>query len=160
MSSVWRKTLIYLGLVEETESGDLPERFNDQREPQRQAAEPEKRVHASNVRPLRVPEPGAPHVRTAERSGGRVAIVEVASFEDAAQIGGRYRAGEAVLFDLSSLDSTEARRILDFVSGVTYALRGRLRKAGPRAFLLTPDQVELDGDELARLARLGYSPQG
>ncbi|MDX1657250.1 MAG: cell division protein SepF [Nitriliruptorales bacterium] len=154
--SVWRKTLIYLGLVEETEAEDLPQRFGGD-EPAARERE-QQPVHASNVRPLRVPEPGAAHVR-AQGGRGRVAVVDVVSFDDAAEIGAQYRAGHPVLFDLSGLDRGEARRILDFVSGVTYALHGRLRKAGARAFVLAPDGVELGADELDRLASLGYEPQ-
>lgn len=163
MSSVWRKTLVYLGLVEETEDDELPERFPEPRRQEhaddRTFAEPTSR-EASNVRPLRVTEPGSTHVRAMSRAdSGRVEVVQVADFQDAEQIGSRYRNGEAVLFDLSGLDQTEARRILDFVSGVTYALRGRLVKAGRRSFLLLGEEQEVGRDERRRLAELGYELQ-
>lgn len=161
MSSVWRKTLIYLGLVEETEGDELPQRFEEPRRAEPTAGGQSHHTQASNVRPLRVPEPGSPHVRAMNESAdGRVAVVEVGVFEDAEKIGARYRSGQAVLFDLSRLEATEARRILDFVSGITYALRGRLSKAGRRAFLLAPDGYELPSAERRRLADLGYDVQG
>lgn len=163
MSTVWRKTLVYLGLVEEPEEHDeLPERFERefQAPPPETAAEPPPREDASNVRPLRVPEPGSPHVRAMPAGSVRVAVVEVREFDDAQLIGSRYRSGQPVLFDLGGVDGTEARRILDFVSGVTYALRGRLTKAGRRAFLLVPEGIELPIEERHRLTDLGYQLGG
>lgn len=151
---VWRKTLVYLGLVEEPEEhDDLPEQF----ETGDAQDEPADRGRAANVRPLRVPEPGAAHVRAMARGDVvRVSIVEVSGFEDCELIGSRYRGGQPVVFDLSQVDQATARRVLDFVSGTTYALRGRLRRAGERAFLLLPDGAHLPPEEARRLAAMGY----
>jgi cell division inhibitor SepF len=164
---VWRKTLVYLGLVEEPDEYDeLPERAR--REPEQRPEpepeptpsrrrEPEPQERAANVTTLRVPEPGAAHVRQmAHQDVLRTAVLEIEAFEDAEVIGARYRQGQPVLFDLRGLDAATARRVLDFVSGVTYALRGRLTKVGGRAFLLVPEGVELPPDERRRLDHMGY----
>lgn len=105
-----------------------------------------------NVRPLRTQDlPGArPGVAS------RAAVVEVARFDDVEAVGARYRTGQAVLFDVSEASSATARRVVDFVSGLTYALRGKLHKVGSRAFLLVPDGVELPHEERRRLTDLGY----
>ena len=110
----------------------------------------------SNVRALRT---GDPHVRSV--AGGssraaRVALVEVQAFEDVEAIGSRFRTGQPVLFDIIPGDRTMGQRVVDFVSGLTYASRGRLTKVGARAFLLVPDGVLLDDDEQRRLRGLGY----
>lgn len=153
---VWHKTLVYLGLVEEPEEHDeLPEQFEVGDRGAVARGEPER--GAGNVRPLRSPEPGAPHVRAMARGDVlHVAIVEVGAFEDCEVIGSRYRGGQPVVFDLSGVDGVTARRVLDFVSGTTYALRGRLRRAGSRAFLLLPEGAQLPPDEARRLAAMGY----
>lgn len=168
MSGVWRKTLVYLGLVEEPEEhDDLPEQFvrqdagNDHRDA---APEPEPRrrapaaapAEAGNVRRLPIPEPGAPHVRAMQGGTVRVAVLPVARFEDVERIGERYRSGQPVLFDTRDCDHATARRVLDFVSGITYALRGRLLPAGKRSFLLVPDGVDIPLAERHRLADMGY----
>lgn len=160
--SMWRKTLVYLGLVEEPEEHDeLPERMPPRVD--HEASEPLAPVEpeaAGNVRRLqRVPEPGAPHVRPmAAGLGARVQIVAITDFDSgAAEIGRQYRMGSPVLFDMADVDGGTARRVLDFVSGVTFALRGRMTKLGPRAFLIVPDGVELSVSERERLASLGYS---
>lgn len=181
MSAMWNRTLVYLGLKEEPDevydefagrfvpgadpdlteedvsvvrrervpepAGVAPamERAADRtvdRDPQLRA------VDGSNVRPLRMPETSAPALRVAE-----VAVVE---FDDVEAVGARYRTGQAVLFDLSDASAATARRVVDFVSGLTYALRGELTKVGTRAFLLVPDGVRLPVDERRRLTGLGY----
>jgi cell division inhibitor SepF len=168
MSGVWRKTLVYLGLVEEPEEhDDLPERF-ERRDPQdggygrpARSPAPEPRLppaaaaDAGNVRRLPIPEPGAAHVR-AMQGGARVAVLPITVFDEVERIGERYRSGQPVLFDLRDAEAATARRVLDFVSGVTYALRGRLLPAGTRCFLLLPDGLEVPLEERHRLADMGY----
>ena len=116
----------------------------------------------ATVRPLRRDElaaagTGDVHVRAVPSLPvARAAVVEISSFGDVPAIGSRYRTGQAVLFDLSRASSAEARRVVDFVSGLTYALRGRLTKVGSRAFLLVPDGVHLPAEERRRLGDLGY----
>lgn len=170
--SMWRKTLVYLGLVEETdEHADLADRMvpaarqparSDvrMREPQ-DLDDPGGQVveEVANVRRLtRVSEPGSPHVRPMSPGlGARVQVVAVADFDEgAAEIGRQYRVGTPVLFDMADADGATARRILDFVSGVTFALRGRMVKVGGRAFLIVPEGVELPAAERERLSALGY----
>ena len=100
---------------------------------------------------------GSAHVRQmANEDVHRTTVLEVEAFDDVEVVGARYRQGQPVLFDLRGVDPATARRVLDFVSGVTYALRGRLSKVGTRAFLLVPEGVELPPDERRRLDHMGY----
>jgi cell division inhibitor SepF len=188
---IWNRTLVYLGLREEPEEAydELPDRFVPEEDPHAQHAPPrgaerasdrprsepvrprferqavgvgapaEPATVSSNVRPLRGAEG---HVRAVPAGGtARAALVEVEVFEDVEAIGARYRTGQPVLFDLSRAGSQTARRVVDFVAGLTFALRGRLTKVGNRAFLLVPDGIELPADERRRLGELGYRlPQG
>lgn len=152
--SMWQRTLIYLGLREEPEEAydELPERgtqeFNGH-----EANRGDGSSHGS-VRPLRVADDEG-RVRRVP-GNARVAVVEVTVFDDVEAVGARYRTGQPVLFDVARADAATARRVLDFVSGVTYALRGQLTKVGSRAFLLVPDGVELDAEERDRLTARGY----
>jgi cell division inhibitor SepF len=179
-SGMWYRTLVYLGLKEEPEEGydDLPERLgngderHDERvvhqrfepagdpdlDPDRRHARADRGASHENVRPLRVADEGS--VRSL---GGtvRLAVVEILRFEDVEELGSRYRTGQPVLFDVSATDGATARRVVDFVSGLTYALRGRMAKVGTKAFLLVPDGVELPAEEVERLTALGYRlPEG
>jgi len=167
--SMWRKTLVYLGLVEEPEEYDeFPQRAVDYgdgdngRGYERTGAvvtRSDPVAGDSNVRPLhRAPEPGSAHVRPmAAGLGARVQMVAVSTFDDgASEIGRQYRMGSPVLFDMADADASTARRLLDFVSGMTFALRGRMSKLGPRAFLIVPEGVDLTAAERDRLASMGY----
>jgi cell division inhibitor SepF len=172
-TGLWHRTLIYLGLKEEPEEGydELPERFVPEDDPhaehaptRRPSSESRARAAGSSraterdeeatVRPLRSAEV---HVRAVPSVPvARAAIVELRGFDEVEAVGARYRTGQAVLFDLGGASSTEARRVVDFVSGLTYASRGQLTKVGGRAFLLVPDGVHLPAEERRRLGDLGY----
>jgi cell division inhibitor SepF len=108
---------------------------------------------ASNV--TRLPT-GDVHVLPGPRANARAQVVRVTRFDDVEEIGQRYRSGEAVVFDLTAVDATTARRAVDFVSGLVFALRGRLEKVGRRAFLVVPSGAMLSTDEQRRLRGLGY----
>ena len=88
--------------------------------------------------------------------GASVRIVHVTTFEDCEAIGVRYRDRLPVLFDIGSTDTPTGRRVLDFVSGMTFASRGRMRKVGKRSFIVVPDGVALAREEQKRLEELGY----
>lgn len=158
MSGLWRKTLIYLGLVEEPEDhDDLHDHYEPVPAQQVSVPQPEPvPTRPSNVRPLRgAPEPGAAHVRPVPAGGDvRISVVTVREFDDVEQVGARFRNDQPVVIDLRLADTTVARRVLDFVSGMTYAMRGRLTGAGNRTFLLTPDGVELTPEERRRIEDL------
>lgn len=133
-----------------------PERF-DRPEPVRAAAARSARPEPvlvvddveDNVRPLRSADRAA-------RTVSRVAQVEVTTFDDVEAVGARYRTGQAVLFDLSRASGGTPRRVVDFVAGLTYALRGELTKVGTRAFLLVPEGARVTAEERRRLIELGY----
>lgn len=160
MSSAWRKTLVYLGLVEEPEMHDEAPRHNGTGVSVPTARGPEPRP--GNVRPLRAAVPDGPALQTVTIPdehpdvAREVVVVGVRRFDDSERIGATYRDGHPVLFDLSEVDRKVARRVLDFVAGMTYALGGRLTSAGSLAFLLVPAGVDVSRAEQRRLASLGY----
>ncbi len=171
MMSFWAKTLVYLGLREEADDQvdwQAMDPTDDDMGAQssRAAADvvaiqstgapgspsPRLRVtEVSNVRPLR----GGLDV-----SAERVAVVQVQAFDDVQAIGARYRLRHPVLFDVNGCSREVARRVVDFVSGLTFASGGSLRRTAPRAFLLVPEGIDIPLDERRRLAQLGYDVNG
>ena len=151
-NGVWQKTLVYLGLWEEPEA----EPYDDFGSRERAEVEPERDRGSSNVRPLRLAdEQGDSSVVRID--GRRTVVVEVTDFEaDVERIVRTHRDGTPLLFDLAAVDSTTARRVLDVVSGMTYAMHGQLSKVASRAFLLLPEGARLAPEERARLEAQGY----
>ena len=162
--SMWSRTLVYLGLREEPDDvvGDWQVVDDDPEAPESRRTAPVATVApapaatrpeaaSSNVRPLR---------SGVDIAGDRVSVVQVRVFDDVEAIGSRYRQRQPVLFDVSGCSREVGRRAVDFVSGLTYASHGSLRRTAPRAFLLVPDGVDIPLDERRRLSQLGYDVGG
>ena len=153
----WHRTLVYLGLKEEPEEAyDEAYEYPGHAPDGASVGGPIDRDRSDvTVRPLR-PAPGPGDTGAGAGPSVRAAVVEIGDFEDVESVGARYRTGQPVVFDASSADPATARRVVDFVSGMTYVSRGSLDKVASRAFLLVPDGVRLPDDERRRLAGLGY----
>lgn len=88
--------------------------------------------------------------------GPKVHIVAPNRFGDAPEIGDRFKAGQPVVVNLQvSGDPGLSRRIIDFCSGVTYALAGSMDRVADQVFLLTPSNVEVSAEEKRRLKDQG-----
>ena len=64
-----------------------------------------------------------------------------------------------VILNLQTTDSELAKRLIDFTSGLTYALGGGMQKIADKTFLLTPRNVEVSAEEKARLVEKGFFNQ-
>jgi cell division inhibitor SepF len=85
----------------------------------------------------------------------KVHVVAPAKFSDAQEIGDRFKNGQPVILNLQNADRELARRMIDFCSGVTYALGGSMEKAADQVFLVTPTNVEVSAEEKRRLQERG-----
>ncbi len=111
---------------------------------------------AAGVRPLPSPPRPAPSrasgaVRTIA-AVARLAEVAPTGFNDAQLVGDRFKAGSAVAMDLSGVDRELARRLIDFCSGLCYALGGKMERVGGQSYLIVPSGVDVSGDDRRRLA--------
>jgi cell division inhibitor SepF len=78
-------------------------------------------------------------------------VIVAHSYDDAEHIGETYRSGVPVMMNLTGLPTDQARRVLDFNSGLVFATGGHLEKVAPRMFLLTPEGVEVSQAERDRV---------
>jgi len=83
-------------------------------------------------------------------------LVAPDGFEAAETIGERLRAGTPVLVDLHRVDPETADRLTDFCSGLVYAVDGGLQQVGRDVLLLTPDRLDVTGDELSAVREPGF----
>ena len=196
MASLWRRTMVYLGLQDDDEldyGGDY-EPYGDYAEPPREgdqasgrsqgadwdqrSAPPERpgpprtdsgTVRASRVsdndidpwRPASRDEPGATTPRPSvvrtigPTTAARVHVVEPTGFGDAPEVGDRLKANQPVILNLQGLPRELQRRLIDFSSGLAYAVGGKMARVNEQVFLLTPTDVEVSQEEKERLQARG-----
>src|SRR5829696_1933994 len=89
----------------------------------------------------------------------RVSIVEPANLNDAQALADRVKRQQPVILNLQKADQELSRRMVDFCSGLTYALDGNIQTVANRVFLLTPRNVEVSAEERKRLAERAFFNQ-
>lgn len=157
---MWRKAMVYLGLQDDDEY-DL-ETYDDvapdEAPPrERTAARP---TEGAGVRPLPVGDTmvaARPSViRTMPSvSTARVHVVEPQGFNDAQEVGDRLKNNQPVIVNMQGIDRDLQRRLIDFSSGLAYALGGSMSRVADQVFLLTPSNVEVSDEEKERLQAKG-----
>ena len=150
MAAMWRRAMVYLGLVDEPEDDDGAGMASRAPDP------------GPNVRPLSRDEAPAPAARPSvvrtmpsASTAARVHVVEPRGFNDAQEVGDRLKANQPVILNLQGLDRDLQRRLIDFSSGLAYALGGSMSRVADQVFLLTPSNVEVSQEEKERLQARG-----
>jgi cell division inhibitor SepF len=95
-------------------------------------------------------------------NGGGVASMHVVtprSFNDAQQVADEFKRSKPVIINLQSTDRELSKRLIDFSSGMTYALGGGMQRIAQGIFLLTPEDVEVSAEEKARILEGGFFNQ-
>jgi cell division inhibitor SepF len=178
MAQMWKKTLSFLGLVEEydDEYADLPDDLPPQRSERPEPAPA--RSEPSNVRRI-APAPSrvgagsgaapmgssAPSSAPSQPSNVRpvtshkVHVTNPTTFNDVEEVGERFRNGIPVIMNLDGASESVAKRLLDFASGLIYGLDGRIERVGDRVFLLTPVGTDVSTEERRRLSERGFFNQ-
>lgn len=148
--AIWRKTLVYLGLVEDDEFDDYayddePEDEPAPRRSRRSAGRPSGGAHSASggrdavVRPI----PSPPQTR--------FHLVNPTQFKaDAQEVGDKFREGHSVLMNLQSAEGRERQRLIDFASGLAYGMGGAIQPAGENVILITPPGVQVSAEERQR----------
>jgi cell division inhibitor SepF len=153
MAGAWKKTLNYLGLVEDDEEfvGDMPEA-----EPA-----PVRRMRPQAVREVSADAEGVVRTIASSRPAASAAIhkSEPKRFNEAREVADRFKEGTAVIMNLQSTEDATARRLVDFASGLVYGLDGKIELVANRVYLLTPADVEVSAEERERLAGGGFYNQ-
>lgn len=85
----------------------------------------------------------------------QVVLVKPERFETAAEIADHLRARRPVLINLETTPKDVTRRLVDFLSGVAYALDGKVKKIAANTYIITPSNVDLVGDLMDELENAG-----
>ena len=179
---LWTRTLVYFGIAEEDEDwidededGYLAEEslertyrerpnvrrltprrrgqeFDDWTDSETERASTQ-RVPA--VRPSRSSNPRPAIEAVPNPNAVRVHLVLPRSFNDAQQIADKFKQSIPVILNLQSADTELSKRLIDFASGLTYALNGGMQRVADKVFLLTPRNVEVSAEQRAQLLERG-----
>lgn len=135
------------------------------REPREVRERPEPRDHVEDRRDTtrdRSREIDTPAVAARPRTGSAVRTVSAppanprphhvspTSFNEAQEVGDRFKEGQPVIVNLQDVDSDLKRRLIDFASGLCYALDGKVERVANGVYLLTPANVQVSEDDRRR----------
>jgi cell division inhibitor SepF len=147
MAGALRKTMVYLGLAEEDERYEGYDEY-DYDEPQ-QRHEPQQERSAA-VTPLPQRTPVAHVVRDVEVGAlNRITTIHPRTYNEAKNIGESFRDGTPVIMNLSDMDDSDAKRLVDFAAGLVFGLHGSIERVTSKVFLLSPSHVEVSAEESA-----------
>lgn len=90
-----------------------------------------------------------------EKARTRLMLMTPTDFDEAAEIADNLVDRRAVLMNVEKADNETARRLIDFLSGVVYALGGKIMRISAQAYVLTPTNVDLVGDGVSDLESAG-----
>jgi cell division inhibitor SepF len=177
LRDTWHRTLVYFGLAEEEDP-----RYEPVREPEPEAELEDRYRERPNVRRLqrrrrdeiddifadeprgagrdtRVLKPVGGNGRSTAAGDIQVHLVIPKSFNDAQQVADQFKDSIPVILNLQGTDTDLSKRLIDFASGLTYALDGGMQRIADKVFLLTPRNVEVSAEERARLIEKGFFNQ-
>ncbi|MFG6445994.1 cell division protein SepF [Microbacterium sp. P07] len=138
MSNPLKKTMVYLGLADEEETFDEPAPQPTNRKQQPHAVEKTAPVTPLH-RPTVVRQPTAGPI-------SEILTVHPKQYRDAQTIAESFRDGIPVIINLSQMSDADARRLIDFASGLSLGLYGRIERVTSKVFLLSPENVAVSGE--------------
>jgi cell division inhibitor SepF len=179
LGDLWNRTLVYFGIAEEDEEwvddedGYVAEEslertyrerpnvrrltprrrgqdYDDWTESESDNAATARAPAVRTQRSARPPIEAVPNPNTT-----RVHLVLPRSFNDAQQIADKFKQSIPVILNLQSADTELSKRLIDFASGLTYALNGGMQRVADKVFLLTPRNVEVSAEQRAQLLERG-----
>jgi cell division inhibitor SepF len=180
LRDTWHRALVYFGLAEDHDYGPEYEEDFEPETGSEEVFEARRERDQSSVRRLPTSrrarrdeiddifaddEPiAASRTRTLRPvdSGGndiQVHLVIPRNFNDAQQVADQFKRSVPVILNLQTADHELSKRMIDFCSGLTYALDGGMQRIAEKMFLLTPRNVEVSAEEKARLIDKGFFNQ-
>jgi cell division inhibitor SepF len=176
----WRKAGVWLGLVEDDDDrryvDDDIDPYEDEFDepappprvrPERLPSRPVTRAPVSTAAPITHDNLAlAPQIALRERAvlpeedaAYRITTLHPTTYNEARTIGEQFREGIPVILNLTEMDESDAKRLVDFAAGLTFGLRGSIERVTNRVFLLSPANVTVTAEDKARIAEGGFFNQ-
>ena len=169
----FKRAMVYLGLVDdeyedyedyEPRAPSSPRGIHGGRETEPEVEDVPATIATSTIRPLVREDSGGQALTITPRAvvrpvpaegGARVHVVAPMQFGDARQIADKLMSSQPVIVNLQVADRELMRRMIDFCSGVAYALSGKMERVADKVFLVTPSNVQVSAEERQRLQENG-----
>ncbi|HET7303147.1 MAG TPA: cell division protein SepF [Segeticoccus sp.] len=154
MAGALRKTMEYLGLAEADQYDDYDDAYGgdwheeeDRREPAREEGRAERSAAVTHL-PQRTP---VARVVQDHEVGTltRITTIHPRTYNEAKNIGESFRDGTPVIMNLTDMDDSDAKRLVDFAAGLVFGLHGSIERVTSKVFLLSPSHIEVEGSEPA-----------
>lgn len=158
MSNPLKKTMVFLGLAEE----ELEEQSASTQQQAPAAPRAERATQAAQAAPVAKTESSRPAPQRAAvtplrrvtptkqpvaQALNEILTVHPTEYRDAKVLAESFRDGIPVIINLSRMDEGDAKRLIDFASGLTMGLHGRIERVTSKVFLLSPEHIETAGDD-------------
>ena len=173
----WHRTLVYFGLAEDDEYDE--EEYESYPEPEVELENSYRerpnvrrlssRRRRDEIDDIFADDPVSERRTTSLRAVGgrangtrrdvRVHFVAPKNFNDVQDVADKFKDSIPVILNLQATDTDLSKRLIDFSSGLTYALDGGMQRIADKVFLLTPHNVEVSAEERARLVEKGFFNQ-
>jgi cell division inhibitor SepF len=167
MATAFRKMGVYLGLVEDDDFADGAESYGAlARDPQysRREVEVTQPRGGYDNHPHEAHQPHQAEVyeeydASYEQPSQRITTLHPRTYNEAKTIGLQFRGGTPVIMNLSEMDDSDAKRLVDFAAGLTFGLHGSIERVTPKVFLLSPHNITVTAADKQRIAEGGFYNQ-
>lgn len=153
MANAFRKAANFLGLVDDEEMTEAISAAPEVRRPRSVAPLTTTRA-VETPSYLQIP---ASEVR--ESVIDRIITLHPRVYSEARTIGEHYRSGQPVIMNLSDMEESERKRIIDFASGLVFGHHGSIERVTSKVFLLTPPNVSVSNEEKSAAANASFFNQ-
>ncbi len=167
MAGAMRKAMVYLGLVEDDDRYDYDgydETYDDDHDGRAGTARSMATVGGAReergavaTMPQRGTRPST--AVPGQRPYDRITTIHPRTYNEAKQIGESFRESTPVIMNLSDMDDSDAKRLVDFAAGLVFGLRGTIERVTNKVFLLSPADVTVTAEDKARMAESGFFNQ-
>ena len=159
MAGAMRKVGVYLGLLEDTDRFD--DEYDDLDPAEARDARPSRDVHAAGGSSVTQLAERRRTMSTQARSAelSRITTLHPRTYNEARTIGEQFREGIPVIMNLSEMDDSDAKRLVDFAAGLVFAVHGTIERVTSKVFLLSPPNVSVAAEDKQRIAEGGFFNQ-
>ena len=161
MSGAMRKIGEYLGLLEDTGryEDELEEDLYEQTAVGQSAPVLRESRPGAGVRPGGAASADARAGRQMVAELSRITTLHPRTYNEARTVGENFREGTPVIMNLSEMDDSDAKRLVDFAAGLVFATRGTIERVTNKVFLLSPPNVSVSSEDKERIAENGFFNQ-